>query len=259
MPEDPIRILCTRPVETALLDEAARQGIHLDAIPFIMTHPLTDEALSRRIRKLAFQPLVAVFTSLNAVEAVEAILAKSPVKGSDSRSPLPWRIFCMASATRGPARTYLGTDLIIAVAGSAATLADAIIRRKAELPGEYPEVFFFCGDQRLAELPEKLRGQGIAVHELTVYTTRQTPLHLPAGQTYNGIAFFSPSAVDSFFSVNTVPPETLLFAIGGTTADSIRKYSPNATIVSSSPEKETLVRQMIDTFKPETRNADPFT
>jgi uroporphyrinogen-III synthase len=66
---------------------------------------------------------------------------------------------------------------------------------------------------------------------------------------YDGIAFFSPSAVESFFSINTVPEATRLFAIGETTAASISAYCSNPVVISDSPEKEALVRRMIDYFQ----------
>jgi uroporphyrinogen-III synthase len=109
------------------------------------------------------------------------------------------------------------------------------------------EVFFFCGDQRRDELPEKLQQAGIGVRELVVYRTRQTPHHLEKG--YEGIVFFSPSAVHSFFSLNKAPAATVLFAIGRTTAEAIRQYSANPMICGVSPEKDALIRLAMNHFR----------
>jgi len=109
------------------------------------------------------------------------------------------------------------------------------------------ELIFFCGDQRRDELPDQLRQAGIGIREIVVYRTRQTP-H-PLEKAYAGIAFFSPSAVHSFFSLNKVPPATVLFAIGRTTAAAIRQYSTNPTICSVSPEKDALIRLAMDHFR----------
>ena len=95
--------------------------------------------------------------------------------------------------------------------------------------------------------PEKLAQAGVQVSEIIVYKTTQTP-QVVNGQ-YDGIAFFSPSAVHSFFAMNTLPAPTRLFAIGQTTADTIRTYTNNPAILSSTPSKEALVQQMIDYFQ----------
>ena len=108
------------------------------------------------------------------------------------------------------------------------------------------EVNFFCGDRRRDELPGILRNNDIEVNEIVVYHTIATP-HI-INKAYEGILFFSPSAVDSFFSVNKVAPHSLMFAIGRTTATSIKKYSDNKIIVANEPGKENLVEKMIAYF-----------
>lgn len=278
MPGQPTRILSTRPLDAGLLQEAAQQGIVLDTLSFIETRPVQDNALGSRIRDLAERPLIAIFTSMNAVEAVAGWLrddtppdnrAGAPlIAGHRSGiAPVPWKIFCIGSATQQLVQEYFGNAAIAGTAGSALALAGTIIRQWPELAGSLAaaggnarngsgsdsagaadEVFFFCGDQRRDELPQTLTGQGIRVNEWVVYTTLRTPHRVE--QYYDAVAFFSPSAVHSFFFVNTtMPPATILFAIGQTTAEAIRQYTANRTIVSAAPEKETLIRQAIDHFK----------
>jgi uroporphyrinogen-III synthase len=64
-------------------------------------------------------------------------------------------------------------------------------------------------------------------------------------KTYHGILFFSPSAVQSFFSNNKISDQTILFAIGNTTATEIKKYTNNKIITGDEPGKENLVTEMI--------------
>lgn len=234
-----IRILSTRPLDAGLIEEAAAQGIVLDMRSFIETHPIADETLSLRIRELSGHPLTAIFTSMNAVEAVAGHLSPLPVTMPIT---LPWKIFCLGYATRTLVRENFGEE-VSAGADSAGALADFIIRQ-----GSIGEVFFFCGDQRREELPDKLQKQGIRVNEVIVYTTTQVPHKMDTP--YDAIVFFSPSAVHSFFSANPLPAAaTTLFAIGQTTAAAIRDYCANQTITSLSPDKTTLIRQVIDYFK----------
>lgn len=242
MADHKTRILSTRPLEAALLEQAAGRDIIIDMLPFIVTEPIVDAALQSRIRQLSRQPLIAVFTSMNAVEVVAGLLGPA-------HSTLPWQIYVIGYATQQLIRQYWGAACIAGTAASASTLADTIIRRQADGIGQHEarEVSFFCGDRRRDELPEKLRAQGIGVNEWVVYKTEQTPYKVE--QIYDGIVFFSPSAVHSFFSENSIPAGTVLFAIGPTTADTIRSYAPdNHTILSGSPEKEALIRQVIDHY-----------
>jgi uroporphyrinogen-III synthase len=234
MPDPTIHILSTRPLAKELLDQGRTRGIAIEALSFIETETSIDATLAQHIRRLSRQPIIAVFTSMNAVEAVAQYLP-------DPR----WRIFCIGAATRELVSDHFGEDRIEGTAPSALALADMIIRRmERKVP---PEVFFFCGDQRRDELPDRLKEASIRVNEIVVYHTRPTPHKIRTN--YDGIAFFSPSAVHSFFTINTVPHATVLFAIGTTTAAAIRTYTSNRTIVSTAPEKQALIRQAIDYFQ----------
>lgn len=240
-----IRILSTRPLEGTVCEEAKGAGIVLDMLPFIETRSVQDDALGNRIRSLSRRPLIAVFTSVNGVEAVADWLDGIERKSAET---IPWTIYCIGGATRQVIGKSFGESSIAGTADAAGALANLIVRDMAGRAGEQ-EVFFFCGDLRRDELPSALRRASIGVNELVVYTTRQ--VRHKVEQAYDGIVFFSPSAVDSFFSGNKVNAAVLLFAIGQTTADTIRKYCANETIVSPSPDKETLIRQVIDHYKQE--------
>jgi len=228
---EPAHILSTRPLDTGLLAHAKACGIVVDTQSFISTDAVRDEGLEQHIQELGRQPLTAVFTSMNAVEAVTALVG----------SKAPWKIFCIGGSTRQLAQKHFGEDAIAGTAPSAAELADVVLAHRPA------GVFFFCGDQRRDELPDKLTAAGVRVNELVVYRTKQTP-HYVEGP-YDGIAFFSPSAVHSFFSVNIVGDRTLLFAIGSTTAQAIQEYCTNPVVISGSPVKEALVQQIIEHFQ----------
>jgi uroporphyrinogen-III synthase len=236
-----IHILSTRPLPAGLIAHAAAFGIGLDTLSFISTEPIGDEYLIRGIRELALKPLVAVFTSMNAVEAVRGLLMTPP----------GWKVFCIGSATRGLVADFFGEAAIAGTAGSAGMLAETVKGWDGfggeGAGGAGREVYFFCGDRRREELPFLLRREGFMVNEWVVYKTILTPRKVE--RVYDGIAFFSPSAVESYFSVNAVAETTRLFAIGETTAASIGAHCSNPVIISDSPEKEELVRRMIDYFR----------
>ncbi len=215
-------VLCTRELSPALVGAAAMKGVVIDSLSFIEIEPL-------RSFEVPGPSAVVVFTSANAVEAVEA--------GN-------WKIFCIEGATRRKAAERFGEAAIVATAGSAAELAETIIRE-----GWVKAVWFFCGDLRREDLPVRLGKAGLEVHEVVVYRTRLTPRKI--GREYDGIAFFSPSAVESFFSVNQLSAHTALFAIGGTTATALRQYSDNPVTTSERPEAELLINRMIHDYTEE--------
>ena len=76
----------------------------------------------------------------------------------------------------------------------------------------------------------------------TIATAKRVSKH------YDGILFFSPSAVDSFFTANTIERNVILFAIGNTTAYAIKQKVNNKIVVTEQPGKEALVKKMLDYF-----------
>ena len=211
-----VYVLSTRELSAALVEKAAANGVVIDSLSFIAIEPI-------KVVELPGAPAVVVFTSVNAVEAAG---------GSGSR------IFCTNGATRRKVAERFGEAAIAGTADSASELAAKIIGE-----GWVKAVWFFCGELRRHELPARLRQAGIEVHEEVVYRTKLTPRKI--GRDYDGIAFFSPSAVKSFFSVNKIPARTRLFAIGGTTAETIRRYCDNPVTISGQPDAELLINQII--------------
>ena len=92
-----------------------------------------------------------------------------------------------------------------------------------------------------------LRAEGFKVNEWIVYRTLLTPRKTE--RVYTGIAFFSPSAVESYFSLNTAADGVTLFAIGRTTAAAIQARCSCPVIISDRPGKDALVRTMTDHFQ----------
>ena len=227
-----IQILSTRPLHETLLQEAKQAGIDIDEISFIETNPIQSPSLQSEIDEALQQSITAVFTSMNAVEAVaDQIKGKKP----------SWKIYCIGTTTQQLVVTYFGQDAIAGTANDAATLAKLIIEDQPK-----GKLIFFCGDQRRDELPEILATNSMEVKEIIVYQT--TAIQHRIQKTFEGILFFSPSGVESFFSSNQLTQKTILFAIGNTTAKEIKKHSNNQIVISNEPGKENLARRMMEFF-----------
>lgn len=232
MQQNNIHILCTRPLDDKLVIAAKAKGIAIDEISFIETTPIQTAEVKQQIGEAILSPATAVFTSMNAVDAVVA---------QKHNQQTDWSIYCIGTTTNQLVSFYFGENSIAGTANSAAELATVIAADRF-----VDNVVFFCGDQRRDELPEILRKNNIEVKEIVVYETIAVPHKI--SKQYNGILFFSPSAVESFFKTNTVHQQTILFAIGNTTANEIKKHSNNTTIISDAPGKNNLVKKMMEYF-----------
>ena len=249
MQQNKAAILCTRPIDESLVKYASTKGVTIDIIQFIRTEPISSVEVQQEIEQTLLLPATVVFTSMNAVEAVATEL--------NEQNP-GWKIYCTGNTTRQLVQKYFGDKCIAGTADNAVSLAELILNNK-----DIDEVFFFCGDQRRDELPAILRRQNIEVIEIVVYQTIAVPQQLD--KDYNGILFFSPTAVESFFRNNKAKDNTVLFAIGNTTANEIKKYlsaspsqasagktgktgSENKIIVSDEPGIKDLLEKAIHFF-----------
>ena len=230
MKDKEILILTTRPLDEAVIEKAAFQQVVIDTIPFIEINRCISSEVSARIVDLSTQNATVVFTSVNAVEIV--------VDAIPTHLQMPaWNIYCIGGATFTLIKKYWPFESVLSTAKNATGLAKKIIE------DGLTHIHFFCGNKRLEELPDLLKQQNIGVDELVVYSTVETPAMI--NRTYDGILFFSPSAVNSFFSNNSPSKETTLFAIGHTTAEAIKQFSANSIIVSDFPAKDQLVDKML--------------
>ena len=230
-------LLITNNIEESLLQKIFAREFLVDVIPFIQTEILHTKVLQQQIENIVSLNETIIFTSANAVEAVIKYLQKKP----------EWKIYCIGNATRILVEDFFGKESIIAVADNGKALAKKIVADKLT-----NEVYFFCGDKRRDELPEILHQHNVKINEIVVYKT--LIIHHTIEKNYDGILFFSPSAVEGFFKNNLINDESILFAIGNTTANEIKKYSKNKIVLSDKPGKENLIEKVIDYFSNEPSN-----
>lgn len=232
MPRSNIPILCTRAIDPYLIQTSERAGFTLDIVPFIRIEAVNTEELKKQIELLSTQVITVAFTSMNAVENVTNLLG--------GRRP-NWKIFCTAHATRRSVVNYFGPDAVGGVAENASGLADSINASSRD-----HRVVFFCGDQHREELPRKLRDHGTEISEVIVYQTILLPRRVT--RNYKGVLFFSPTAVVSYFSADNTVKNQILFAIGDTTATSIRSYCNNKIVTPAVPDQKHLIQKLVDCY-----------
>lgn len=231
MQKSDIQILSTGPLSQSLKSDAANKGISIEEVSFIKTEEIVDVEVIQRVKELSLQNITAIFTSSNAVNMVGKFISPKT----------SWKIFCIANATKKVVKKFFPEENTTATAYYGGDLAQMIIENS---PAK--KVIFFCGDQRRDELPYTLRSNGIEVEEIIVYKTTEIPKTL--SKQYDGILFFSPSAVRSFFSKNEVTGNTQIFAIGSTTAREVKNYTQQFVHITNSPGKGNLVKTAINHF-----------
>lgn len=234
MGNKPISILCTRPVDEKLIQQAQKTGIQVDVLSFIETIAIHDQGLTNKILEYARQPCTVIFTSMNAVNAVFQFL--------NGEAP-DWKFFCIANTTKQLVENHFGSQQILATANNAKALAESIIAGENSLPSGN-KIIFFCGDQRRDELPALLKEHKIEFEEIVTYKTIETTQRVD--KVYSGILFFSASAVHSYFRTNIAPANTVMYALGTTTANTISSYCHNKIVKGITPSKDQLLQLAIE-------------
>ena len=229
--QNKIQILCTKKISNSLIQLAEENNICIEELNFIEAKESVSEEIKKRIALLSDQNITSVFTSSNAAHAVGKII-------SDEAN---WKIFCIEPATKKTIETVFPNSSIAASAKDADELSIKITEDKS-----VKQVVFFCGNQRRGLLPERLKSNRIKVEEIIVYHTVGTPQLI--SKNYDGILFFSPGAVKSFFAKNKIQSETILFTIGKTTAEEVKNFSKNTTIISGMPDTKELIADVIKYF-----------
>ncbi|MBZ9730426.1 uroporphyrinogen-III synthase [Salegentibacter sp. JZCK2] len=211
-------ILSTKKFSNSQKQLFLNSGLSLVEYDAINTEATDFELPSEKIKN-------AIFTSKNSVKAV---LGKVEVE----------HCFCVGKKT---------ADLlsengfhIQEITDYGKDLGEIIVQK-------YPEesFIFFCGNKRRDEIPEILQGNKIDFKEIEVYKTSLNPK--PFSQEFDGILFFSPSAVQSFTAENQLKDVTA-FCIGKTTATEAKKHTNNI-IIATKPSIENVIVQVVKYFK----------
>ncbi|GER58753.1 uroporphyrinogen-III synthase [Patiriisocius marinus] len=148
--------------------------------------------------------------------------------------------FCVGQKTKA---LLEGNSLkVIETANYGADLAQIIANKYKERT-----FYFFCGEQRRDEIPDTLKTSNIEFIEVNTYKTILKPRRYE--QKWDGILFYSPSGVESYFTLNkTVDSTTTLFCIGETTANAAKKHSDNI-VVSTTTSVESVIKKAVETLK----------
>lgn len=171
-----------------------------------------------------------IFTSQNAVQSV---LQHSKCNELKSKN-----VFSVGMKTKD-LLTENGFN-VIAYTGYAADLAEII-----SLIYSKESYTFFSGNLRRDVLPNTLKENGIKFNEIEVYETNITSKKIK--EKIDGILFFSPSAIESYFKLNTIKDE-MCFCIGETTAETLENKKIKNIIIADKPSVENVITEVIEYY-----------
>lgn len=172
-----------------------------------------------------------IFTSQNAVQSVLQHPKCNELKSKN--------VFSVGMKTKD-LLTENGFN-VIAYTGYAADLAEII-----SLIYGKESYTFFSGNLRRDILPNTLKENRITFNEIEVYETNITSKKIK--ENLDGILFFSPSGVESYFKLNTIKEE-MCFCIGETTAEALENKKIKNIIIADKPAVENVITEVIEYYK----------
>lgn len=236
-----IEVFCTRALHKTDYEKAKQKGIKITSQNFIRIVPILSEDMRKVIStQLRHPDQTLLFTSKNAAcITLEYYLASIPDALIQT-----WKIYGLSHATKHTLLTRFEEKQIIGSADHAAALTKKIAMQDHTHP-----IHFFCGNRRRKTLPDFMQNHHIPYKEWVVYQTKNTS-H-PVSKNYRAYLFYSPSAVESFFSLNNIGKNVPCFSIGQTTTKALKARIENPVYTSGKPDTDHLLQTLSNYFKTE--------
>ncbi len=189
-----------------------------------------------------------IFTSQNAAQSVLLHPKSEELKTKN--------VFCVGIKTKALLEENgFNVDVYVDYASDLAEIITLIYAKES--------FTFFSGNLRKETLPKALKAAKVNFNEIQVYETTLTPQKISSPnpstraianwrskggeKKFDGILFFSPSAVESYLKNNKIKNE-ICFCIGETTANSLEKITRNI-IVADQPSVENVIEDVIEEYK----------
>ncbi len=222
-----MRVLLTKEFNENAYLQAEMQGIKILYASFIAIeqYPITDETT----KWFADNPSDCwVFTSAAAAQFAEKLIEQGEVEP-------PKKIFAIGRKTAEPLAT-LNVPIYFPRDEYAHSLADFIIEQDG-----IDRYCHFRGNISLNTIEAKLKGANIAVISFECYKTTICKPAIDENE-FDGIVFYSPSAVKSCLEANLRLDGKKIFAIGQTTASMINKTLGRDAIIPEEKNFNALIQ-----------------
>ena len=212
-----MRLLSTKLLSANFKDRLIQHGFSLIEYPFIKIIPLVHNTTELQDH--------IIMTSQNAVQlAFNDLTLKPKLEGKN--------YFCVGEKTK--ALLEEKGQKVIEMSQNASILASFILKNYKN-----DSFSFFCGKQKRPEIETNLSSKAIPLNIHEMYETLYAPKVIETE--FDGVLFFSPSAVESYFKMNSWKQEMQGFCIGSTTASSLSKYTLDYSIAKAPNENQLLL------------------
>jgi uroporphyrinogen-III synthase len=232
-----MKILFTKNIDPTIISNELGEDISVDFVEVIKTNSIKTHPFDLKNYSL-------IFTSVNGVIS----FFKNGFKPNEDFTAKNYnKIYCVGEKTKRELRKNgFGTFKVLK---NAETLSKFITNHC-----QHEKFLHFCGNLAISVLDNELPLQNIKYEKITVYNTSEiNPL---ITEKYHAAVFFSPSGVRSFAKQNSFQ-DMMLFSIGETTSNEIRKYTKSEIFTS---KKNTLanllsvIRDIVKDDNPQTIN-----
>lgn len=214
-----MKLLSTKIVSKKFKDLLIKNNYQIEEKSFIKILPFKSKSNISILENI-------IFTSKN---AVKIILRNSIIKNNLANK----NIYCVGKST---AELIKKNNLnLIKSEDNSKNLSKFIL---ANFKNSKNSFTYFSGKKRIRELENNLKKNNINIIVHEVYDTLLTPIKI--NDLYDGVIFYSPSAVKSFFKGNNSLNNTYGFCIGNTTAKELYNYSNRFSIAKSNSEENML-------------------
>lgn len=230
-----IRILSTRHLSSDVLLKAQLLHWDIEVCNFVNTNGiLSREAMHAFVAMMenSADPIMLIFTSTNGVKWLK--------KGLENINyHLPHGMTALVVGNKTATRV---AEQLKAIPYLIAPNGTNLLKLIQEHIPTQTRLIYVCSTARLDTLPDSLKEAGYILKEVPVYETVEVPLQIHGH--YDFIMFFSPSAVDAFFRINTWNKGTLGVCIGNTTADALKRKGVNIILVADMPDEMEMLATM---------------
>ncbi len=186
--------------------------------------------------ELDLSSMAYIFTSQNAVRGFLRILDDLPLP-EKRKEALSKPCFCVGRKT-GALLEENGLK-VLKMSKNSRELAEFLAKNH-----QNTSFLFICGNRRRDDLPRILQESSITFKEAIAYHTLDNSQKLK--HRFDGILFFSPSAVQSFSKLNSME-ESTAFCIGDTTAGEAARHS-SEVVVSPRQSIESVLEVAVDYY-----------
>ncbi len=193
---------------------AEKYNLKIDFRKFIEIDPV-DIKEFRKQKVNILDHTAVIFTSRNAVDHFFRLATESKIE-----IPTDMKYFCISETTANYLQKYIviRKRKIFTGERTAQDLLNVIKKHKSE------KFIFPCSDIRTDHIPDFLNENGYEWSEATIYRTVASDLSDLDNVTYDIIAFFSPSGIESLFQnfPDFKQNDTRIAAFGPTTSKAVK-------------------------------------